>query len=193
MFLESTTCASVSAEYVETQANLRLKGGRVNKVLRGWLLIVGRALPAMSGVARPTKATPPGVASLPLPPGEGWGGGFSVRSGMAQRLAPGAARHAGYFLWPAKESNQRNAAPVCRPLRGFPVLLDWSGGCGTRAARSNSPRRHPLTSLRYSAAHRGKKSGRCCVRYAHDSCLCSQRSVRYAGYKVRLPGPGRAS
>ena len=43
------------------------------------------------------------------------------------------------------------------PPFGFPALLDWSGGCGTRATRSNSPRRHPLTSLRYSAAHRGMK------------------------------------
>jgi hypothetical protein len=44
-----------------------------------------------------------------------------------------------------------------------PALLDWSGGCGTRTIRcastcSNSPRRNPLTSLRYSAAHRGSKA-----------------------------------
>ena len=49
-----------------------------------------------------------------------------------------------------KENTPRFAAPA-----GFPALLAWSGGCGTRATRSNSPRRHPLTSLRYSAAHRG--------------------------------------
>jgi len=39
-----------------------------------------------------------------------------------------------------------------------PALLDWSGGCGTRATRSDNPRRHPLTSLRYSAALRGRKA-----------------------------------
>src|SRR3989338_4473877 len=40
----------------------------------------------------------------------------------------------------------------------FPALLDWSGGCGTRAARSDRPRRNPPTSLRHSAAHRGGKT-----------------------------------
>jgi hypothetical protein len=51
---------------------------------------------------------------------------------------------------------RRKGDPGLPPF-GFPALLDWSGGCGTRASRSDSPRRHPLTSLRYSAAHRGKK------------------------------------
>jgi hypothetical protein len=58
---------------------------------------------------------------------------------------------------------------------GYPALLDWSGGCGTRATRSDSPRRHPLTSLRYSAAHRGKKAKRFCVRCAHD-LFCGDKS-----------------
>ena len=40
-------------------------------------------------------------------------------------------------------------------------MLDWSGGCGTRTIRcastcSNSPRRHPLASLRYSVAEQGR-------------------------------------
>ena len=87
-----------------------------------------------------------------------------MRSGIAHRLAPGAARHADYLLYSCKESNQRKHAPVCRPLRGCPALLDWSGGFGTRATRSNSPRRHPLTSLRYSAAHRGNREAGFCVR-----------------------------
>ena len=43
---------------------------------------------------------------------------------------------------------------LSRPLS----LLDWSGGCGTRTACSDSPRRNPLTSLRYSVADEGMKS-----------------------------------
>jgi hypothetical protein len=40
-------------------------------------------------------------------------------------------------------------------------LLVWSGGCATRTIRyastcSNSARRHPLTSLRYSVADEGR-------------------------------------
>jgi hypothetical protein len=53
---------------------------------------------------------------------------------------------------------KKKPTPVCRPLRGYPALLDWSGGCGTRASCSDSPRRNPLTSLRYSAAHRGRRN-----------------------------------
>jgi len=52
-----------------------------------------------------------------------------------------------------KETPPRFAAPAASP-----ALLDWSGGCGTRAMRSNSPRRLSLTSLRYSAALRGGKT-----------------------------------
>jgi hypothetical protein len=76
----------------------------------------------------------------------------------------GVARQLVTFSCFAKEKvTKKKATPVCRPLRGFPALLDWSGGCGTRTIRyaatcSNSPRRLPLTSLRYSAAHRGRKS-----------------------------------
>ncbi|MCK9200717.1 MAG: hypothetical protein M0P59_04405 [Gallionella sp.] len=68
------------------------------------------------------------------------------------------------------KATKAKATPVCRPLRGFPAMLDWSGGCGTRASRSNSPRRLPLPSLRFSAAHRGIEK-RLCVRYAHDLFL----------------------
>ena len=75
----------------------------------------------------------------------------------------GAAPHADYFLYAAKESNQRKAAPVCRPLRGFPALLDRSG----LLINSHDPlrghvlkhiRQNSLTSLRYSVADEGKKS-----------------------------------
>jgi len=126
----------------------------------------------------------------PSPTGGGLGRGFSVRSGITQRLAPGAARHADYFLYSCKESSQRKHAPVCRPLRGYPALLVWSGGCGTRATRSNSPRRHLLTSLRYSAAHRGRKSGRCCVRKRTISvCVASVACATLAGNGYRYARP----
>jgi len=68
----------------------------------------------------------------------------------------GGSPAASHFLLPRqKESNQRKGDPGLPPF-GFPALLDWSGGCGTRATRSDSPRRNPLTSLRYSAALRGR-------------------------------------
>jgi|SRR3989338_7872466 len=62
-----------------------------------------------------------------------------------------------FFLLRQRKSNQKEGDPGLPPF-GFPALLDWSGGCGTRAARSDSPCRNPLTSLRYSAALRGGQS-----------------------------------
>ena len=58
------------------------------------------------------------------------------------------------FLVLPRKVTKRNRPRFAAAAR-YPALLDWSGGCGTRATRSNSPRRNPLTSLRYSAAHRG--------------------------------------
>ncbi len=46
--------------------------------------------------------------------GRGGIGFVPFLNGGALRLAPGAARHAAYFLCAAKESRQRNAAPVRR-------------------------------------------------------------------------------
>src|SRR5450756_1488974 len=80
---------------------------------------------------------------------------------LSERLKstpPVVARQQVTFLVLPRKVTKRNRPRFAAPA-GFPALLDWSGGCGTRATRSNSPRRHPLTSLRYSAAHRGK--GRC--------------------------------
>jgi hypothetical protein len=59
-----------------------------------------------------------------------------------------------------KRNRPRFAAPA-----GFPALLGCSGGCATRMIRyaatcSNSARRNPLTSLCYSVADEGKKSGK---------------------------------
>jgi hypothetical protein len=73
---------------------------------------------------------------------------------------PGVARQLVTFLVLPRKVTKRSRPRFAAPA-GFPALLDWSGGCGTRTIRyastcSNSPRRHLLTSLRYSAAHRGK-------------------------------------
>ena len=64
----------------------------------------------------------------------------------------------------AKEKvTKKQATPVYRPLRGFPALLDRSGFL----INSHDPlrvhvlkhiRQNSLTSLRYSAAHRGEKA-----------------------------------
>ena len=43
----------------------------------------------------------------------------------------GAAPHAGHFLCAAKESNQRNAAPLRQPAASF-GWMNPSGGCATR-------------------------------------------------------------
>ena len=60
-------------------------------------------------------------------------------------LLPGAARRAGYLSCFAKKGNPKKATPFRRPpLRcGFPSLLAKPGCCGTRAMRSDSPRRNP--------------------------------------------------
>jgi len=80
-----------------------------------------------------------------------------------------------FFVRPKKGTKE--TPPRFAAAARYPALLDRSGGCGTRAMRSDitsdlagvvcqlsrmascfiSPRRNPLTSLRYSAAHRGYK------------------------------------
>ena len=69
---------------------------------------------------------------------------------------PGVARQLVTFLVLPRKVTKRSRPRFAAAAR-FPALLDWSGGCGTRATRSDSPRRNPLTSLRYSAALRGMK------------------------------------
>src|SRR5450759_4565803 len=90
---------------------------------------------------------------------------------------PVVARQQVTFLVLPRKVTKRNRPRFAAPA-GYPALLDWSGGCGTRTACSNitsdlagvvcqlsrmascfiSARQHPLTSLRYSAAHRGGKA-----------------------------------
>jgi len=74
----------------------------------------------------------------------------------------GVARQQVTFLVLPRKVTKRNRPRFAAPA-GCPALLDWSGGCGTRAARSDSPRRYPLTSLRYSAAHRGNEAVLCAL------------------------------
>src|SRR5450759_4916333 len=71
--------------------------------------------------------------------------------------SPGVARRLVTFLVLPRKVTKRNRPRFAAPA-GYPALLDWSGGCGTRASRSDSPHRHLLTSLRYSAALRGKNT-----------------------------------
>jgi hypothetical protein len=61
------------------------------------------------------------------------------------------------FLVSPRKISQRRRPQSATPSV-FPALLDKSGGCGTCAMRSNSPRRNPLTRLRYSVAAKGKVS-----------------------------------
>jgi len=82
----------------------------------------------------------------------GRGGSEEIKNKIA-----GGRPATGHFSWLAKKSDPKKSPRFTAPA-GYPALLDWSGGCGTRATRSNSPRRNPLTSLRYSAALRGGKA-----------------------------------
>jgi hypothetical protein len=67
----------------------------------------------------------------------------------------GAARRLVTFLASPRKVTQRRRAPSTAPS-GFPALLVKPGGCGTRAARSDSPRRLPPACLRCSAVDRGE-------------------------------------
>ena len=75
---------------------------------------------------------------------------------------PGAARRLVTFFKRLKKGNQRKPPLVRRPsLRyGFPALLAKPGCCGTRATRSDSPRRNPPAWLRYSAADQGDRKAK---------------------------------
>src|SRR4030067_2960845 len=82
---------------------------------------------------------------------------------------PGVARQLVTFLVLPRKVTQRKRPRFAAATR-FPALLGRSGCCGTRTACSDSPRRNLLTSLRYSAALRGKEAKRFCVRCAHVFC-----------------------
>ncbi len=101
----------------------------------------------------------------------------------------GGCPTASYFLLlRQKKVTKEKATLVCRPLRGFPALLGKSGGCGTRATRSDSPRRNPLTRLRYSAALKGNKinSGFVCALRTFLYWFGEAGIARLAGFGVRF-------
>jgi hypothetical protein len=66
----------------------------------------------------------------------------SKPSGVARQLVP-------FLVLPGKGT--KRSRPQLAAASRFPALLKRSGGCGTRATRSDSPRRLPLTVFRYSA------------------------------------------
>jgi hypothetical protein len=81
-------------------------------------------------------------------------------NGFTHSLPGVARRQVTFFCFAKKKVTKEKATPVRRPLRGFPALLDWSGFL----INSHDPlrvhvlkhiRQNSLTSLRYSAAHRG--------------------------------------
>ncbi len=81
-------------------------------------------------------------------------------------------------------------------------MLDWSGGCGTRTIRyastcSNSPRRNPLPSLRYSVADEGNEKRKFKFKnlkpnlMQHNRCiskLCCGQSCRVTARNY-MPNP----
>jgi len=54
----------------------------------------------------------------------------------AYKTAGGCPAASFFLLHRQKKEIKEKATPVSRPLRGFPALLDWSGGCGTRYAQT---------------------------------------------------------
>jgi len=103
-----------------------------------------------------------------------------MEGGIEGKIAGGGPAASHFFLRRQEKVTKKKATPVCRPLRGFPALLDRSGflinshdplrGHVLKHIRQNS-----LTSLRYSAAHRGIKAEVWCALRARF-LFCSQRS-----------------
>jgi len=96
-----------------------------------------------------------------------------VPNGIKVKTVGGCPTASYFLLLRQKKVTKEKATLVCRPLRGFPALLGKSGGCGTRATRSDSPRRNPLTCLCYSAALKGMKS---------HAALCALRARFFFGF-----------
>jgi hypothetical protein len=69
-----------------------------------------------------------------------------------------------------RESNQRERHPAAPVLRTAHVMSIKSGGCGTRAARSDSPRRLPpiLLTLRGGAGGEGTEFDALVVEFEFD-------------------------
>ncbi|HEY5994725.1 MAG TPA: hypothetical protein VIU46_09025, partial [Gallionellaceae bacterium] len=76
---------------------------------------------------------------------------FTQRFGCTQKLAPGAARHADYFLYSCKESNQRNHALLRQPAASF----GWTDPSGAAELEQCSPK-PPDGFIQPSVAQKGK-------------------------------------
>ena len=103
----------------------------------------------------------------------------------------GGSPAASYLSCLAKKGNPKKSPPVCRPLGTL--------RCSTGQAAAELALRAqtvladtPLTSLRYSAALRGKETKRFCVRYAHELFdLCEEgmpsSRVWFSGFAFFVP------
>jgi hypothetical protein len=68
------------------------------------------------------------------------GMGFGLLLLLSLRLYSAPDGRAYFFLSCQEKVAKKKARPAWRPLRGFPALLGWSGGCGTRLRlRQSSP------------------------------------------------------
>src|SRR4030065_331146 len=62
--------------------------------------------------------------------------GRGLGRGVSESMSPGVARQLVTFLVLPRKVTQRSRPQFTAPA-GYPALLDWSGGCGTRTACSN--------------------------------------------------------
>jgi hypothetical protein len=122
---------------------------------------------------------------------------------QSKTTSPVVDRQLVTFLVLPRKVTKRNRPRFAAASR-YPALIDWSGGCGTRATRSNitsdlagvvcqlsrmascfiSARRHPLTSLRYSAAHRGK--GRYAKSASQNTSRCLPAVFSWCNCRVSI-------
>jgi hypothetical protein len=84
---------------------------------------------------------------------------FAIKSGLKTRCRSGLPDGKLLSLACPRESNQREGHPAAPVLRTSHVVANKAGGCGTRAARSDSPRRLLRFVSRYVVAQKGKGGG----------------------------------
>ena len=76
------------------------------------------------------------------------------------------------FLASPRKS-KKEGDPGSVPLRGFPALLGLSGGCGTRASPSNSPRPFPAQTCVARHLSRGPEIRHCSALSVIKECCTS--------------------
>ena len=156
---------------------------------------VGRALPAASGVARPTQTKTvrpePGTGGrggigLPLPTGEGWGGGEfgdgrRYRAHLCATKTAGGCPAASYLSCLAKKGNPKKAPPVCRPPPGVPCVARLVRRLrNSRYALKQSSPTPPDQPALLGGAQGNEEKVLCALRARF--LFCSQRSLCYAGW-----------